>query len=197
MVAAAPVLIEAALTRLLVALGLTVAGGAAIDEVRKRKEEADEARTAPISQTEAQTKTKTKEKCKDCPPDKGTLVTRRWNMSDVSRAYQARITGFAPYTEWNFGGVDFDGFRSSQCLLQEAKALYDQFFDPEDGEPKFFFRLSGGDRKIVRQAQAQTAIVIASSPTRLNWYFMQPLSYRYFTRRFGREGVVAATLLQP
>lgn len=195
MVAAAPVLIEAALGRLLVALGITVAGSAAVDQVRKRKEEADDARTAPIAQTEAQTKTK--EKCKDCPPDKGALVTRNWNMSDVSRAYQARITGFAPYSEWNFGGVDFDGFRSSQCLLQEAKALYDQFFDPEDGEPKFFFRLSGGDRKIVRQAQAQTAIVVASSPARLNWYFMQPLSYRYFTRRFAREGVVAATLLQP
>lgn len=163
--------------------------------MRKRKEEADNARTAPIAQAEAQTKTK--EKCKDCPPDKGALVTRNWNMSDVSRAYQARITGFAPYSEWNFGGVDFDGFRSSQCLLQEAKALYDQFFDPEDGEPKFFFRLSGGDRKIVRQAQAQTAIVVASSPARLNWYFMQPLSYRYFTRRFAREGVVAVTLLQP
>jgi len=174
MVAAAPVLIEAALGRLLVALGITVAGSAAVDQVRKRKEEADNARTAPIAQAEAQTKTK--EKCKDCPPDKGALVTRNWNMSDVSRAYQARITGFAPYSEWNFGGVDFDGFRSSQCLLQEAKALYDQFFDPEDGEPKFFFRLSGGDRKIVRQAQAQTAIVVASSPARLNWYFMQPLS---------------------
>ena len=195
MVAAAPVLIEAALGRLLIALGVTVAGGAAIDQVRKRKEEADSARTAPIAQTEAQTKTK--EKGKESPPDKGILVTRRWNMSDVSRAYQARITGFAPYTEWNFGGVDFDGFRSSQCLLQEAKGLYDQFFDPEDGEPKFFFRVSGGDRKIVRQAQAQTAIVVANSPTRLNWYFMQPLSYRYFTRRFAREGVVAATRLEP
>ncbi|ATG18390.1 hypothetical protein CO705_00105 [Ralstonia pickettii] len=195
MVAAAPVLIEAALGRLLLALGVTVAGGAAIEQARKRKEEADNARTTPIAQTEAQTKAK--EKCKECPPDKGTLVTRRWNMSDVSRAYQARITGFAPYTEWNFGGVDFDGFRSSQCLLQEAKALYDQFFDPEDGEPKFFFRLSGGDTKVLRQAQAQTAIVIANTPARLNWYFMQPLSYRYFTRRFGREGVVATTLLQP
>lgn len=94
-------------------------------------------------------------------------------------------------------GVDFDGFRSSQCLLQEAKALYDQFFDPEDGEPKYFFQLSGGDRKIVRQAQVQTAVVLANSPSRLNWYFMQPLSYRYFTRHFAREGVAAATLLQP
>lgn len=195
MAAAAPILIEAALGRLLVALGLTVAGGAAIDQVRKRKEEADNTRTAPIARTEAQTKAK--EKCKECPPDKGTLVTRNWNMSDVSRAYQARITGFAPRTEWSFGGLDFDGFRSSECMLQEAKALYDQFFDPEDGQPKFFFTLSGGERKIVRQAQAQSAVVIASSPARLTWYFMQPISYRYFTRRFVTEGVAAVTLFQP
>jgi len=197
MVAAAPVLIEAALGRLLVALGVTVAGGAAIDEVRKRKEDADDARTAPIAQTDAQTKTKAKEKCKECPPDKGTLVTRRWNMSDESRAYQARITGFAPYTEWNFRSADFDGFRSQQCMLLEAKARYDQFFDPEDGQPKLFFTLSGGERKIVLQAQAQSAIVIASPPARLTWYFMQPISYRYFTRRFVTDGVAAVTLLQP
>jgi len=103
MVAAAPILIEAALGRLLVALGVTVAGGAAIDQVRKRKDEANNARTAPIAQTDAQTKAK--EKCKECPPDKGALVTRNWNMSEVSRAYQARITGFSPYTEWNWRGL--------------------------------------------------------------------------------------------
>lgn len=195
MVAAAPVLIEVALGRLLAALGVILAGGVTIDELRKRKEDADNARTAPIAQTEAQTKAKAK--CKECPPDKGALVTRRWNMSEVSRAYQARVTGFAPYTEWNFRSVDFDGFRSQQCMLLEAKARYDQFFDPEDGQPKFFFTLSGGERKIVLQAQAQSAIVIASPPARLTWYFMQPISYRYFTRRFVTDGVAAVTQLQP
>lgn len=187
--------LEAIAMRVLVALGLTTAGAAGVDMARKRKEEADDARTAPIARTQAQTRAK--EKCKGCPPDEGALVTRNWNMSDASRAYQARVTGFAPYTEWNFGGVDFDGFRSSECLLQEAKARYDQFFDPDDGEPRFFFELSGSDRKIVRQAQIQTAVVVANSPSRLNWYFMQPLSYRHFTRRFAEEGVAAATLFQP
>lgn len=199
MAAAAYPLLEAAAVRLLAALGVTVVAGAAgekaIEAVRKRKEEADNAKTTPIARTEAQTKAK--EKCKECPPDKGTLVTRNWNMSDASRAYQARITGFAPYTEWNFGGLDFDGFKSAECMLQEAKALYDQFFDPEDGQPKFFFSLSGGERKIVRQAQAQSAVVAAGSPSRLTWYFMQPLSYRYFARRFAAEGVAAVTLFQP
>ena len=195
MAAAAGPFIEAALMRLLVALGVTATGAATIDQLRKRKAAADDAKTAPIARAESQSKAK--EKCKECPPDKGSLVSRNWNMSEESRAYQTRITGFAPYTEWNFGGLDFDGFKSAECLLQEAKALYDQFFDPEDGEPKLFFRLSGGDRKIVRQAQAQTAVVIASAPARLTWYFMQPLSYRYFTRRFAREGVSAVTLFQP
>ena len=194
MVAAAPILIEAALGRLLVTLGVTVAGGAAIDQVRKRKEEADNARTAPIAQTDAQTKAK--EKCKECPPDKGALVTRNWNMSEVSRAYQARITGFAPYTEWNFGGVDFDGFRSSQCLLQEAKARYDQFFDPETGEPKFFFGLTGAP-KIATQGRIQNAVVATNAPAKLSWYFMQPLSYRYFARRFARQAPLIRTFLQP
>ena len=194
MVAAAPILIEAALGRLLVTLGVTVAGGAAIDQVRKRKDEADNARTAPIAQTDAQTKAK--EKCKECPPDKGALVTRNWNMSEVSRAYQARITGFAPYTEWNFGGVDFDGFRSSQCLLQEAKARYDQFFDPETGEPKFFFGLTGAP-KIATQGRIQNAVVATNAPAKLSWYFMQPLSYRYFARRFARQAPLIRTFLQP
>ena len=194
MVAAAPILIEAALGRLLVALGVTVAGGAAIDQVRKRKDEADNARTAPIAQTDAQTKAK--EKCKECPPDKGALVTRNWNMSEVSRAYQARITSFAPYTEWNFGGVDFDGFRSAGCLLQEAKARYDQFFDPENGKPKFFFSISGAI-KIRRQASIQSLVVRQSAPTRLNWYFMQPISYRYFAGEFAARGLAIQTLLQP
>lgn len=186
--------IEAALESLLVALGVKATTDATLDQVRKRKEEADNARTAPIAQTETQTKAK--EKCKECPPDKGALVTRNWDMSELSRAYQARITGFAAYTEWNFGGVDFDGFRSSQCLLQEAKARYDQFFNPEDGSPKFFFRLKGAP-KIRNQARAQSGVAIASAPSRLNWYFMQPLSYRYFATAFADEGLPILTQLQP
>lgn len=186
--------LEAIAMRVLVALGLTTAGAAGVDMARKRKEEADDARTAPIARTQAQTRAK--EKCKGCPPDEGALVTRNWNMSDASRAYQARVTGFAPYTEWNFGGVDFDGFRSSECLLQEAKARYDQFFDPETGEPKFFFGLAGAP-KIINQGRFQSNVVAASAPARLNWYFMQPLSYRYFARHFATQARTIRTLLQP
>lgn len=178
MAAAAAPFIEAALGRLLIALGLTVATDATVDQIRKRKEEADNARTAPISKAESQTKAK--EKCKECPPDKGTLVPRNWSMSDVSRAYQARITGFAPYTEWNFAGVDFDGFRSGQCLLQEAKAKYDQFFS-EWGDPLEWWK---GDERLMKEATSQSLVAKPMPPVQLHWHFMQPHSYAYFTKIF-------------
>lgn len=72
------------------------------------------------------------ESAERCPPNRGRLVT-------VSREYQARVTGFAPTTEWQFENVEFDGFRALECRLQEAKASYDQFFDERTGEPKDFF----------------------------------------------------------
>ncbi|ARK80149.1 hypothetical protein BOC40_06720 [Burkholderia pseudomallei] len=139
---------------------------------------------------------KSGERCKKCPPDEGNLVTRNWNMSDVSREYQARVTGFAPRTEWSFGGLDFDGFRSAQCLLQEAKARYDQFFNPEDGRPKFFFRLSG-ELKILKQARSQNAVIATNPPSKLDWHFMQPLSYRYFARAFATEASLINTVYEP
>ena len=90
-----------------------------------------------------------------CPPTRGRLMTRKWHMSPLSRDYQARITGFAPTTEWEFEEMEFDGFRSPECLLQEAKARFDQFFDAETGEPKAFFR-SFGVVGIVNQARTST-----------------------------------------
>ncbi len=45
----------------------------------------------------------------------GTLVKRNWNMSEDSRGYQARITGFLPGTEWKYKN-DFDGFKSQSYL---------------------------------------------------------------------------------
>lgn len=181
---AVPIL-EGAGVALARALGYTAAAGAgavAVNEAAKRKAEAAEkAKASPIAQ--AGTQSKTKEACKQCPPDCGTLVPRNWAMSDESRAYQARISGFAPYTEWSFGGADFDGFRSSQCLLLEAKARYDQFFDPEDGQPKFFFAQFGVVR-ILNQARNHNAIARANPPTACSWHFMQPLSYAYFVAQF-------------
>jgi hypothetical protein len=56
-------------------------------------------------------------------------------MNAAPREYQGRITG-RPYSveegwseEWVWEEIDFDGFQPAECLLQEAKGNYDQFFD--------------------------------------------------------------------
>lgn len=190
-------LIEGATVALLRALGVIAVGAtgaAAVNEVAKKKAEAAEkAKAAPIAQAGSQSKSK--DSCSKCPPDCGTLVTRNWNMSDDSRAYQARITGFVPTTEWSFKGSDFDGFKSGACMLLEAKAKYDQFFNAA-GKPKFFFTFTGLP-KITAQATRQSIIVETSLPASLHWHFMQPLSYRYFTGTFQESLFPIATYLTP
>lgn len=186
MVAIVAPAVEAAAVRVLAALGVGVvagaAGEAARDAAKQRSDEADKAKSAPISKTEATTKTK--EKCKECPPDKGAPFNRSTaGWSETSIAYQARIGGLpiGPgfITEWLFNGVTFDGFDSSQCLLKEAKAKYDQFFDD-------FRRVRGwwteGADKLVEEAYRQAAAAQPRPPIQLRWHFMEPISYRYFSK---------------
>jgi hypothetical protein len=197
MAALAIPILEAAGISLLRALGIVAVAGVgavAVNEATKNKvESADKAKSAPIA--EAGTQTKTKNNCDKCPPDGGMLVRREWNMSEVSRSYQARITGFAPYTEWNFQANDFDGFKSQECLLLEAKAMYDQFFESAI-EPKFFFKITGLP-KIVSQGTRQGMVVLRSPPSRLHWHFMQPLSHAYFTALFRKRSLNITTFLTP
>ena len=110
-------LIEGVVARVLAALGVGVvagaAGEAAKEQARKRQEEADKAKSTPISRTEAQTKAR--KKCPDCTPDRGAPFNRPTaGWSEVSIAYQARIGGMPVgpgfITEWLFSGVTFDGF---------------------------------------------------------------------------------------
>ncbi|TAM51352.1 MAG: hypothetical protein EPN57_19095 [Paraburkholderia sp.] len=131
-----------------------------------------------------------------CPPRRGWLVTRKWHMSKISRDYQARVTGFSPFTEWKFMNIEFDGFRSSECRLQEAKARYDQFFDSQTGFPKHFFEIFGLPRTL-NQARIQSEIAKNNPPTRLTWYFMQPISHKFFSRLFVRERLLIESLLHP
>ncbi|SAL29538.1 hypothetical protein AWB64_02521 [Caballeronia sordidicola] len=185
-------LIEAAGTALAEAFPALLGGAATAGILSLSRDHAeDKSKAQPV----ARTLPKTNEKCKRCPPDSGMLVTRNWNMSDTSQAYQAQVTGFAPGTEWNFGGLDFDGFRSTMCQLEEAKAKYDQFFDGETGEPKFFFR-TFGVLKLRRQAQAQSVVVGGNPPSLLCWYFMQPLSYGFFKRDFRTRAPLVQTELK-
>ena len=198
MAALAPSLLEAAAVALARALGWTAAaaaGAGAINEAAKKKDEAAEkSKELPIAQAGTQAKARSGT-CTKCPPDCGTLVERNWNMSEDARAYQARITGFLPYTEWSFEGTDFDGFRSQMCLLLEAKARYDQFFD-EEGDPKFFFSLVGEPR-VLAQGFRQSAVARANPPSRIHWHFMQPVSFGYFSRSFSKAFLAIQCFLTP
>jgi len=180
-------LLEAAANALLVALGVTATVGGAVvvsDEVRKRTKAASDAK----ARTDAQPITTTRQTCQKCPPDCGQLVPVNHSMNEEPRAYQARITGFAPGTEWRWAGLDFDGFKSALCQLQEAKGNYDQFFD-EDDDVKFFFF---GFRKMGEQAVAQATAVRSNPPATLNWYFQTPKAYAFMTPKLTALGIVAA-----
>lgn len=196
MAAAAPPLLEAAahaLARLIAAAAGALGGAAATEEVNKRVDEAEKSKDKPIAK--AETKAATKTACEKCPPDCGYVVGRNWHMSDEARLYQARISGFPPYSEWQFEGIDFDGFRSAECLLLEAKASYDQFFN-EDGTPKWFYEQFNLTRMLL-QGKRQSGVVWSSPPARLHWHFQQPRSYAFFTRAFAASAYPIDTFLTP
>lgn len=176
--------LAAAVDWLLVALGVTVVAGGAVvvsEEVKRRQQAASEAGSGAAAQTATQTRTKT---CEKCPPDCGALVERKWNMSGAAREYQARVTGFVPYTEWDFAGIDFDGFSSADCMLKEAKSRYDQFLtEGEDAElmPKKWY--TAFREKMLPQAQRQASVAAAAPPSKLTWYFQGPRTYEYMARQ--------------
>ncbi len=188
MAALAGELIANAAGRALVALGFGTAvagaGEATREAIRKRKEEADNAKTAPIARTEAQTKAK--EKCKECPPDKGTQFVRTFPVRKAWVDYQARVGGMPSgptyIIEWVYNAVKFDGFLSAQCFLKEAKAGYDQFFD-EWRQPLRWWAHNVDEmiEEIVRQDLA----AIPKPTVRLEWFWQEPVSYRYFERILG------------
>jgi hypothetical protein len=197
MAAAAPVLIEAVVARVLTALGVGIVGDVARETIIKNNREADKAKSTPIARADVQTKAK--EKCKQCPPDKGEPVLRNTaGWSDDSITYQMRIGQMPPappgfLTEWKFDNVDFDGFDSSRCLLKEAKAKYDKFFN-EFGQRKQFWE---GDTAILDQAIAQCVRAVPRPPVQLSWYFMEPLSYRYFSLMFNDAMLPIDTVFNP
>jgi hypothetical protein len=180
----APPLIEAVAARALLLLGTGAAAGVAEEVVRKRQKEAEQAKSTPIARVDAQTKDK--EKCKECPPDKGGPYLRNTaGWSDDSISYQIRIAEMPPapagfLVEWDFKGVKFDGFKSAQCLLLEAKARYDQFFDDWGG---FKYPFQGQIfTKMTVEAVSQNNAAVPKPPTQLRWHFMEPTSYRYMAK---------------
>lgn len=178
--------IEGAAARILTALGVSAVGGlageAARETARKRQEEADKAKSTPIARADATTTER--KKCKDCLPDKGTPFQRNFKIRKEWVDYQARITGMPNgptfIMEWDFTGTKFDGFVSGECLLQEAKAGYDQFFNIW-GEFNYDFQ-ENIFVEMLAEAVTQNAKAIPKPPVQLRWYFQQPVSYRHMQK---------------
>lgn len=176
---------------LILARALAAAGGAAagVEIAKKRTKAAEESKSTPIARSDAGTRTKKNKKCEMCPPDCGNISTRSTaGWSETSIDYQARIGGMAVVpgfiAEWQFNGVSFDGFDSSQCLLKEAKAKYDQFIEDRTGRP--FRWWQKGELALMVEAARQNTAASPSPPTKLNWYWMEPASYRFFAKRIGQ-----------
>ena len=181
-------LVEGAAEAAAVLLGGTAAVGGAVvvsDAVRKRNQAASEAKDKAVAQTASVPKER--KACDKCPPDCGTLYPRNtagWSADSIE--YQQRIGGMPAIGpgvigEWSFNGVQFDGFDSSQCLLKEAKARYDQFFDEFRQVQPWW---TAGADGVINEAMRQGAAAKPRPPIRLRWHFMQPISYRYFSRIF-------------
>jgi len=187
---ALPILfIPAVVEKILLALGVAAAGAVLTDDaLRKRKKEAEEAKDARVTPiARAETRSEAKERCR-CPPDKGMLMAVKHSMSPAARDYQARITGFLIGMEWVFEGKDFDGFQSRLCLLQEAKADYDQFFKASGGF-KYGFQKDIFQNMVLKQATAQSNIVKDNPPASLSWYFQTPLAYKHMRPQLTELGI--------
>ncbi|EBP3771268.1 hypothetical protein T041_07780 [Salmonella enterica subsp. arizonae] len=139
--------------------------------------------------TKAGVQAKTDEKtCENCPPEGKVMpmVRRcsRWSMVTIS--YQTRICGtfYNPETqqiqEFKYCGVSFDGWKDKLCQFWEAKARYDQFFDAF-GDPKGWWK---GYKSGLSQAARHQAVATINQPLKVVWIFMQPVSYRYYSRIF-------------
>jgi Restriction endonuclease fold toxin 5 len=200
MAALALPLLEAAAVRVLAVLGVGAATGIAVETARKaaqeRSQEAERATATPLARADtcATAAGAQHPACKTCPPVLGSPYLRNtagWSNTTIS--YQLRIGAMPPgppgyLTEWLYNGVHFDGFEPGQCLLKEAKARYDQFFD-ELGDVQPWW--TGSARTVLAEAGRQNAAAQPRPPVRLRWHFMQPKSYAYFAPliREGNPGI--------
>ena len=86
-------------------------------------------------------------------------------------------TAVPPQSQFN--GREFDGFVSAECLLKEAKGGYDRFFD-EWGRPKKWWAYKVDE--MMDQMSRQSLAAMPRPPIRLEWFWQEPLSYRYFSK---------------
>jgi hypothetical protein len=184
--------LEAAALALLRMLGVAVVGGAVADEVaerqrlalRERQQAIERIKATPVACTAGERSTA--RRCEPCMADTGLPYQRNFPVRQPWVEYQARIGGMPNgptfIVEWAFNGVMFDGFDSSQCLLKEAKGQYDHFFD-DWGQVREWWRHNV--ETFVKEISAQSIAARPRPPIRLEWFWQQPLSYRYFSTVLG------------
>ncbi|WP_081085582.1 restriction endonuclease fold toxin 5 domain-containing protein [Burkholderia cepacia] len=165
------------------AIGSALLGGVAVAGIGSLRGDVSKMDEQAKAKTESRTMSDSTVPCKKCPPEQtGKLVRSRHGANWPAYRYQARVTGFAFDTEscqwsdeWEWLGIDFDGFKPQECLLQEAKGNYDQFLDGSIPKSEQFFK---GFRHMRDQAIKRAMRVKANPPTRLRYYFQGPLTYR-------------------
>lgn len=174
-------------------LGLAIGakGADALNDLaEKRKKDSEDAKAAPMSQAQPVSTTTTPGKCDACPPDCGNPSVRNTNgWSPDSIVYQARVGGMPVVpgfiAEWNYKGVDFDGFTTGKCLLKEAKARYAQFLTTnEEGEEEVVGYWKG-EISLLKEAATQAAVAAPPS-IKLNWFWMQSRSYAFWSPKIKR-----------
>ncbi|BAX61299.1 MULTISPECIES: restriction endonuclease fold toxin 5 domain-containing protein [Burkholderia cepacia complex] len=163
------------------AIGGALLGGATVAGVASMS--GSTAQTKEDAKTESRTVSDSTKPCKKCPPENtGRKVRNNHGVNWPAYQYQARVTGFAYDTEgchwseeWEWLGVDFDGFKPEECLLQEAKGNYDQFLDGSIPGADEFFK---GFPKMMKTVVTRAVLVKANPPTRLRYYFQGRLTYQ-------------------
>ncbi len=169
----------------------TIGVGIATETARKQAETNTDAKDKSVAKTE--TTTKEKKACEKCPPDCGELKeysTAGWPLNSIT--YQQRICGMpvAPVGkihEWKWKDVRFDRFKSASCMLEEAKANYDDFFDAL-GEFKHPF-VKRVFTKMRTEAVDQMDVVRGNTTVSLTWYFQTPKTYQHMQQFLSNLGI--------
>ncbi|OCQ51671.1 hypothetical protein Ppb6_03064 [Photorhabdus australis subsp. thailandensis] len=155
------------------------------DDLGEESVDTSAAQAKAQSKAEECEKTESKRECKAClaipvTSEKYRKVSR-WSAITINYQRFIAQTKYDPtiqmIQEFQCLKVTFDGWRPTYCLFLEAKARYDQFFISED-EPKGWWK---GVFSAEKQAERHQKVcdVLEETP-RVEWHFLQPISYGYF-----------------
>ena len=158
-----------------------VAAGAGLAQMASTKKDDTRARTS------AQELARDDRPCKDCPPRAGFRGPANHSMPRRARMYQGYVTGW-PYDdvdwkwsdEWKWDDKWFDAFVSEPCLIQEAKANYDQFLSTD-----WFTGFGHMREQIVKHG----ALAKLNPPTRVRYYFQGAGTLAAMRKLLLRSGV--------